>query len=380
MKAKKNWASIPCFILKQSDGPRIALAAIDAYDLKELATVSRLADDKTGYQRIVNGRKKAAIARYVETPDSVLPTGIVLATGEEPGHVKIDDLVPIGATKRIWTATLNVRATASYKPFLVIDGQHRLYGITESTRSPYPVPVTILLEANKLQQMANFEVINNRATRISASHLNELRAAMYDLTEHETAELNKLLGYLGMRSLTAPSIVSELNGPDMAFEEILDYPSNGKKGFVSSNTLVKNIERSRTSGFLKFADEEGDDQLLAYNALWLGVQKKFQKRWDEEVKGFRKYAEDNGSKADARAMQKLLHSGSIAVLGEIADRELSPAPIRKRWQDSPDLIRDLVATEILANIPDNFWDDPKLLVDNTSKGRNQIREAIEEVI
>jgi DGQHR domain-containing protein len=380
MTTKKGWVSIPCFILKQGDGPRIAIAAIDAYDLKEMATVSRIADGRMGYQRIVNGRKVAAIARYVETPDSVLPTGIVLATGEKAGQLKVEDLTPVGPTNQIWSATLLVRKSSSYKPFLVIDGQHRMYGITESTKAPYPVPVTILLEASKLQQMANFEVINNRATRIAASHLNELRAAMYDLTQEETAELNNLLGYLGMRSLTAASIVSELNGTGMAFEEILDYPSNGKCGFVSSNTLVNNVERSRSEGFLKFADEEGDDQLIAYNALWLGIQEKFQSRWEEEVGGVKEYAKGNANKADARANLKLLHSGSLAVIGKIADRELASGAVRKRWQDDPDVIKELVVDEVFANVPNNFWDDKELEVDNTGKGRDRLRAQLEAAL
>ena len=86
---KPRWLTFDCFILRQgSKGPEIALFPIDAYALQDLATVSRIADERRGYQRIINPRKLAAIRRYVEIPEAVLPTGIVLASGERPGIIK----------------------------------------------------------------------------------------------------------------------------------------------------------------------------------------------------------------------------------------------------------------------------------------------------
>lgn|GEM_PF-3010257 len=380
MKLNKGWFTVDCFVLKQTDGPEIALAAIDAYTLRDLATVSRIVDEERGYQRLVNNRKLAAIKRYVETPEAVLPTGIVLATGEKPGLVRIDNRTALDSTGRIFSAQLSVKASGSYKPFLVIDGQHRLFGITLSRISPYPVPVTILLGASKLQQMANFEVINNRATRIAAAHLNELRASMYDLTAEETTKLNNLLGHLGMASLSAAAIVSELNGSAMAFEAILDYPSNKKAGFISSNTLVQNVERSREGGFLSFLEEDNDDHLTAYNALWMGIKQKFAKRWQHEVGLFAEFARGQKNKSEARAGLKLLHSGSIAVVGQIADKELASSSYRGKWREDPNRIMGLVAKEIFAALPDNFWDNNKLEVDNTGKGRARLRKEIEETM
>src|SRR6266404_3272959 len=128
MATKSNWLSFDCFIFRQGlRGPEIAVFPIDAYALQNLSTISRIADEEKGYQRIINPRKLAAIRRYVETPEAVLPTGIVLATGDKPGLVKIVDRKAIGDTGQIWSAKLQVQENPKYKPFLVIDGQHRLF-------------------------------------------------------------------------------------------------------------------------------------------------------------------------------------------------------------------------------------------------------------
>jgi DGQHR domain-containing protein len=378
MNMKTRWLTFDCFILRQgAKGPQIAVFPIDAYALQDLATVSRIADEKRGYQRIINPRKLAAIRRYVEIPEAVLPTGIVLATGERPGFIKVENRIPVGETGQMWTAKLKVKHSAKYKPFLVIDGQHRLYGITSSRLSPYPVPVTVLLGASNLVQMAHFEIINNKATRIPTAHLNELRGLMFELTSADEERLKSLLGQLGVTSLDSSALVSELNGPGMVFEGILDFPSN-KAGFVSSNTLRQLIERSRESGFLNYLPEEDDDDLRAYNALWLGISRKFEARWKYELDLFSKFADGKTKKGQAKKHQRLLHSASLFVLGYIADNELASSSFRKKWLDDPKRISDLVESEVFAKVPEGFWNDDALRIDNTSKGRKHLRQQLED--
>ena len=277
----------------------------------------------------------------------------------------------------MWTAKLKVKLSARYKPFLVIDGQHRLYGITSSRLSPYPVPVTVLLGASNLVQMAHFEIINNKATRIPTAHLNELRALMYELTSADEERLKSLLGQLGVTSLESSALVSELNGPGMVFEGILDFPSN-KAGFVSSNTLRQLIERSRESGFLNYLPEDDDDDLRAYNALWMGISRKFATRWKYELDLFSKFANGKTKRGEVKKQQRLLHSASLFVLGYIADTELASSSFRKKWLGDPKRISDLVQNEVFAKVPEAFWNDDSLEIDNTSKGRKRLRQQLED--
>jgi DGQHR domain-containing protein len=378
MTTKEKWLSFDCFIIKQGDkAPEIATFAIDAYTLDSISTVSRITDPSKGYQRIINPRRLVAIRRFVEIEEAILPTSIVLATGDKPDFIKISSRTPVGESGRIWSAKLKIKQSPNYKPLLVIDGQHRLCGIISSKHSPYPVPVTLLLGANRLVQMAHFEVINNKATRIPAAHLNELRGMMFDLSESDESKLNTLLGQLGVRSLSASALVSELNGPNMIFEDILDFPSN-TAGFVSSNTLRGLIDKSRSSGFLKYLQEDADEHLRAYNALWVGVSQKFAARWKLETDLFQRAAAGEVKKNTVKSSQRLLHSASISVIGSIVDNELASSTFRKEWLENPAVIAKLVQRDIFSKVPTGFWDDPNLSIDNTSKGRDTLRRTLEE--
>lgn len=375
-----KWHSFDCFIMKQGDSaPEVATFAIDAYNLLELSTVSRIEDEEKGYQRRVNKTRVAAIRRFVEIPEAILPTSIVLATGEKKGYVRITNRQSIGESGRIWSATINIKCSESYKPLLVIDGQHRLYGVTSSSRSPYPLSVTLLLNAPELVQMAHFEVINNKATRIPTAHLNELRAMMFQLSADEETKLESLLGQLGVQSLSSSALVSELNGPGMIFESILDFPSNDG-GFVSSNAIKRTVERARRSGFLQYISADDNEDLRALNASWMGVAKKFSKRWKLETGLFQKYADDNVKKNVVKKSQRLLHSGSIEVIGGIIDDELSSATHRKKWLNDSSKISGIVNNEILKNIPESFWDDDDLKIDNTAKGKKSLKSHLDELM
>jgi DGQHR domain-containing protein len=377
MNTKSSWLTYDCLVLRQgAKSPEVAVFAIDAYELQELATVSRIADENRGYQRLINPRKLAAIRRYVEIPEAVLPTGIVLASGEKPGLLRIEGRELVGSSGKIWTARLRIKRDPKYKPLLVIDGQHRLYGITSSTLSPYPVPVTVLIGASTLVQMAHFVIINNKATRIETAHLNELRGMMFKSTSTDEEQLKSLLAQLGVASLDSSALVSELNGPGMVFEGILDFPSN-KGGFVSSNILRQLVERSRGSGLLNYIPED-EDYLRAYNALWKGVSKRFSDRWRYELDLFSKFGKGKVKKSEVKKNQRLLHSASLFVLGQIADNELASSSIRKKWLEDLGRVSDLVQREIFGKVPEDFWNDSTLLIDNTSKGRKQLRKQLEE--
>lgn len=378
MKNKQEWITCDCFIFKQGEkGPEMATFVINAYDLQDVATVSRIADQQRGYQRLINPRKLAAVRRYVEVPEAVLPTAIVLATGDKSGFVEVSARRPIGDTGRIYSAKIRIKCSDEYKPLLIIDGQHRLYGITSSKLAQYPVPVTLLLEAGKLVQMAHFEIINNKATRIQTAHLNELRAMMFTLTAEDESKLNSLLGQLGVASLSSSALVSELNGPAMVFEGILDFPSN-KAGFVSSNTLRELVEKSRSGGLMKYLPDDDNEDLRAFNAVWIGISKKFSARWKLETDLFQKYADGGAKRAEVKSSQRLLHSASLSVMGSIADNELASSSFRKKWIDEPLVIAELVQREIFANVPDKFWDDPELRIDNTSSGKKDLAKLLEE--
>ena len=163
-----GWHQFNCTIIKQNkDAPEIVVFACDAYDLYDISTISRITDPTRGYQRIVNKRRKTQISRFVEISQAALPTAIVIGIDTKRKYCRVEDRKLIPGTTNRWTAILKLRSQHGYKPCLIIDGQHRLEGIVNSSRDTFPIAVTGLLDASQLIQMSNFYIINNISWKFS---------------------------------------------------------------------------------------------------------------------------------------------------------------------------------------------------------------------
>lgn len=368
---------LPCQIIKQSnDAPEIAIFACDAFDLHDMSTISRIGEEKDGYQRIVEPNRKNKIAKYVDTPGALLPTAIVAAAGENSKNIKIKNRKIIPGHNNQWTAILEIHADVKNKPLLIIDGQHRLYGILSSKENSFPVPVTMLLNAKTVTQVLHFIIINNKATRINNSLINELKGNIADLSESEKEDLKNLESQLGVESLTSETFVSLLNSQGYAFNGILDFKTNVLQ-VVSSQTIKGMLQKSRDKGFLsKIEDDE--EQLKAYNYLWFGVKKSFSKRWEFELKLAKKaFSKDEFTKSDFNQEKKLFHSGTLEVLGNLLDVQLLSFDKRKVWEKDINAIEKIVH-DLLKNIPEEIWDE--ISVDNTSKGKREFSKIFENLI
>src|SRR5690606_14566302 len=68
------------------------------------------------------------------------------------------------------------------RPAFVVDGQHRLFGVSdfESSGSPVPLLMTAILDADTTEQAFQFIVINNKASKVSPDLVKSILA---DLNE-----------------------------------------------------------------------------------------------------------------------------------------------------------------------------------------------------
>ena len=377
MSSKNSkWYEFSCQIIKQGlKAPRVAIFSADAYDIDELSTVSRVSEEEEGYQRLVNKRRAFSLTKYVNIPESVIPTSIVIAVEDDSNYFKIEDLKLIDGKKNQWSAIIKLRVFNNKKPCLIIDGQHRLEGIINSIHDEYPISVTMLLEADIITQMLHFIIINNKATRIPTSHINELLGSIAKLNTGEEEKLQILLGQLGVKNISNETFVAELNSEDKVFANILDFPSNALK-IVSSASLKNLIKSSRTNGFLSHIEDDDLKQLIAFNLLWEGIKNKFSKRWDKEIELANNYLNKKIKKPALNKEKKIFHSGAISVLGKIVDKELSSLSYRKIWNENIELVPDIVENKILKKIPLSFWDN--VVVDNTSKRKKELEKNIED--
>ena len=119
-----------------------------------------------GIQRDLNPGRVSEIKQYVTNVDATFPTAVLLAIS--PDHVRYDEK----------TNTLSV--VRHSKVAKVIDGQHRIAGLTDYAGPRFQVNVAIFIDMDIQDQAMVFATINLKQTKVNKS-------LAYDLYEFTTA-------------------------------------------------------------------------------------------------------------------------------------------------------------------------------------------------
>jgi DGQHR domain-containing protein len=132
-------------------------------------------DPKKGFQRVLDHSRAQQIADYIDMGFGTIPTSIVLSA-QQAAELKV-----VGRGK-----TLEFRDTP--KAFLILDGQHRVYGFSLAKTS-LRVPVVIYNNLSPRDESRLFIDINTKQRPVP----NELLLDIKKLAEYET-EVENLLG------------------------------------------------------------------------------------------------------------------------------------------------------------------------------------------
>ena len=135
---------------------------------------TRNEDPKKGFQRVLDRERALQIAEYIDRGFGSIPSSIVLSAQPDA------ELIPRGRGK-----TLEFRDTK--KAFLVLDGQHRVYGFTMA-KTPLRVPVVIYNGLSRQDETRLFIDINTKQRPVP----NELLLDIKRLADYETVQ-EKLL-------------------------------------------------------------------------------------------------------------------------------------------------------------------------------------------
>jgi len=119
-----------------------------------------------GIQRQLSPKRVAEIKRYVEGIDATFPTSIILAISSD--DVEYDPE----------TGTMQIRDDERVAK--IIDGQHRIEGLSEFSGEKFDLNVTIFIDMDIEDQAMVFATINLAQTKVSKS-------LVYDLYEFTTS-------------------------------------------------------------------------------------------------------------------------------------------------------------------------------------------------
>jgi DGQHR domain-containing protein len=132
---------------------------------------TRKEDPKDGFQRELDERRASEIARYIDEDVGTIPNSIVLSAQPE-AQLKI-----VGKGK-----TLEFTDTSG--AFLILDGQHRVYGFSKATTT-LRIPVVIYNDLTRSQETRLFVDINTKQKPVPPQLLLDIKklAAIEDETE-----------------------------------------------------------------------------------------------------------------------------------------------------------------------------------------------------
>lgn len=168
------------------------VATLNSKVLKEMCFVSRKKEEPIkGFQRLLNKKRAKDIANYLDVENGVIPSALILSAQDN-------------AALRYDNKTGKLSFEQMTDSLMVIDGQHRLYGLIEANNE-YEIPVTIFTELNTNSEVKLFIDINTTQKGVPTALILDIKKQAGTETKLEERQrelfekLNKdsvLAGYL----------------------------------------------------------------------------------------------------------------------------------------------------------------------------------------
>lgn len=229
------------------NGTAFYVTVIKSEILNKVCFVSRRDEDsKSGFQRLLNPTRAKAIASYLES-GGVIPSAIIVSA-QPSARMQFD----------------HVHHKLSFdivgKSFLVIDGQHRQFGLMESRRS-WDFPVIIFSAQNTQKEVELFIDINTKQKGVPSALLldikqlagrdtktEEKQRELFDLINGDSVLANKLSSTRSVRGKIARNVFNEAtkmifeSGPlsahpvDTVYKAVRNYLEAAEEAFRQSQT------------------------------------------------------------------------------------------------------------------------------------------------
>ena len=224
-KPKLVTASYPAMPLVQND-QRFFLLSVPVRDLFPYCFVTRRLDDPIeGFQRTLSEERANAIARYLENSQGSIPTNIVLSAQPD-------------AVLKYHSGTKTLKFQRVSKAFLVLDGQHRLFGYSRTSfKLGLRVPVAIYENLSRRDEAALFIDINTTQRGVPASLLLDIKQLA---DREEAAETALRFLFDGLNNHPASPLNGRLSAAEAVRGKISRVTFNrGGKEIIENSVVIK---------------------------------------------------------------------------------------------------------------------------------------------
>lgn len=104
------------------------------------------------WQRPLNDENVLAIRDRFDTDGEIMPNPILLAVNPEmESHIRIlEQKLGSGVSTGLWEISIDSEVVEENKPLWIIDGQHRVKGLSQTTRNNPPLPFVLLYSSEQV--------------------------------------------------------------------------------------------------------------------------------------------------------------------------------------------------------------------------------------
>lgn len=250
--------------------------------LKTCVVLRKAGGKKDTYQRMVNKSRLNKIAKFVGQSDSILPPNIVVHLSEKINAIQLS--IPVqDASGKILTLSnkknydlVVLQIPMEYASMEIIDGQHRLFGFTNTeaaTKENFNLVVLGLANLHPKKRTETFVAINDNARRMDPNLV-----AFLKLTTDE-AECQK------DNDLMAIKIVFELN-QTTPFKKKIRLLDRGNEKITLTNFAGADLKSLiREKGLLRKHYSHHSSKYIAVLRMYFSILKSiFPNEWNEPNK------------------------------------------------------------------------------------------------
>ena len=171
------------------------ISVMKSSDLNAMCFVSRRKDDADkGFQRLLSEKRAREIAKYLDTGKGVIPSALIVSA-QPCAKLEFDEKNGRLILERVENS------------LLVLDGQHRLYGM-KNAKNEYEIPVVVFSELTTQEEIRQFIDINTTQKGVPSALILDIKGPAGTETkieERQRALFEKLNESSVLAGLMSPS-------------------------------------------------------------------------------------------------------------------------------------------------------------------------------
>lgn len=195
-------------------------------------------DADQGYQRAPEKNRARRFSRYLEAPNAISPTALML--NDRDSQTKFD------------SKKGELTFDTDKGPIFNYDGQHRELGYgfrfdEEPSFGEFPIPIVMTRSMDKLAEMLQFRIINSTAKGVQTALVNAILAKL------QAIEGDDVIPGSAQRSVVCYKVTEAVNNdPDSPWHELISLPNqqHSTKKEIASDPSCEHIRVIRANSFV----------------------------------------------------------------------------------------------------------------------------------